>query len=98
MKLSLNSWLLIAINTIHSTIDLFISTFLVAYFLNITNNNIVPAAIFYALTYFICMIGFVLIGPLVKSAKKKFIYNLSFIINAILLLFIIYLKEKSYLF
>ncbi len=95
MKLSLNSWLLIAINTIHSTIDLFISTFLVAYFLNITNNNIVPAAIFYALTYFICMIGFVLIGPLVKSAKKKFIYNLSFIINAILLLFIIYLKEKS---
>ena len=95
MKLSINSWLLIAINTIHSTIDLFISTFLVAYFLNITNNNIVPTATFYMLTYFISMFGFPLLGPLVKSNKKKYIYNFSFVVNAILLLLIIYLKESS---
>lgn len=94
MKLSINSRLLIAINTIHSIIDLFISTFLVAYFLNITNNNIVPASLFYIFTYFISMIGFPLIGPLVKSSKKKCLYNCSFIINSILLLFVIHLKEN----
>lgn len=94
MKLSLNSWLLIAIHTIHSIIDLFISTFLVAYFLNITDNNIVPASLFYMFTYAISMIGFPLIGPLIKTDKKKYIYNLSFVVNALLLLFIIHFKEN----
>jgi YQGE family putative transporter len=40
------------------------------------------------------MIGFTLIGPLVKNGKKLFLYRLSFFTNALLLLSIIYLKEN----
>jgi hypothetical protein len=40
------------------------------------------------------MIGFTLIGPLVKNGKKLFLYRLSFFTNAILLLLIIYFKEN----
>ena len=94
MGLNKNSWLLIIINTIHTIINLFYSTFLVAYFLNITNNNIIPASIFYIFTYLLLMGGFTLIGPLVKNGKKLFLYRLSFFINAILLLLIISLKEN----
>ena len=94
MKLNKNSWLLIIINTIHTIINLFYSTFLVAYFLNITNNNIIPASLFYIFTYLLLMIGFTLIGPLVKNGKKLFLYRLSFFTNALLLLSIIYLKEN----
>ena len=94
MKLNKNSWLLIIINTIHTIINLFYSTFLVAYFLNITNNNIIPASLFYIFTYLLLMVGFTLIGPLVKNGKKLFLYRLSFFTNALLLLSIIYLKEN----
>ena len=40
------------------------------------------------------MVGFTLIGPLVKNGKKLFLYRLSFFTNAILLLLIIYFKEN----
>ena len=67
MELSRNSWLLIVISAIHSTIELFINTFLVSYFLNLTGNNIIPTAVFYIFTYAILTVGFPAIGRLVKN-------------------------------
>ena len=94
MNLSKNSWLLIAITSIHSVIELFLNTFLVSYFLNLTNNNIVPTAIFYIFTYLIPLWGFALIGPFVKNGKKIKVYRTSFILSALSLLLIIHLKES----
>ncbi len=93
MSLSKNSWMLIAINTMHAIVKLFYTTFLVAYFLNITGNNIIPASLFYIFTYALMMVGFMAIGPLVKSGKKLLLYRSSFFIDFVLLLTIIYLKE-----
>ena len=45
-KLNTNAKVLIVIHSLHSIIELFINTFLVAYFLHITNNDIVPASPF----------------------------------------------------
>lgn len=92
MELSRNSWLLIIISAIHSTIELFINTFLVSYFLNLTGNNIIPTAVFYIFTYAILTIGFPAIGRLVKNGAKMNIYKFSFILGALLLILIIYLK------
>lgn len=94
MKLSINSWLLITIHTVHSIVDLFLRTFLVAYFLNLTGNNIIPASIFYIFSYALSMVGFSLVGPWVKNGKKMILYRVSFVINAILLLLIIYLQSS----
>ncbi len=93
MKLSKNSWLLIVINAIHSTVDLFINTFLVSYFLNLTSNNIIPTAVFYIFTYAILTFGFPAIGRLVKNGAKLNIYKLSFVLGALLLILVIYLKS-----
>lgn len=92
-KLNQNCRILIAINTIHSVIDLFINTFLVAYFLHLTNNNIIPTSLFYIFNYSVLGCFFVIIGQYVKCGNKLLIYRLSFIINAALLLMVIYLKE-----
>ena len=94
MELSKNSWLLIIISAIHSTIELFINTFLVSYFLNITGNNIIPTAIFYIFTYTILAVGFPAIGKLIKNGAKLHLYKLSFILGSLLLILIIFLKEE----
>ncbi len=94
MVLNKKSWLLIIINTIHAIINLFYSTFLVAYFLNITQNNIIPSSLFYIFTFILVTIGFPAIGPLIKNGNKLFLYRMSFLVGLILLLLIIYLKEN----
>ncbi len=92
-NLNRNSLLLIAIHSIHSIIELFLNIFLVAYFLDLTGNNIVPTAVFYIFTYALVSAGFVFIGPYVKCCNKLVIYRWSFVLNAIVLLLVIYLKK-----
>lgn len=92
-KLNRNSKTIIAINTIHSVIDLFVNTFLVAYFLNLTNNDIVPTCLFYIFNYSILGCTFFILGNRVKCGNKLLIYRMSFVANAVLLLSIIYLKH-----
>ena len=94
-KLNPNSRTIIAINTIHSVIDLFINTFLVAYFLHLTGNDAIPACLFYIFNYTLVGIGFILLGNIVKCGNKLFIYRTSFIANALLLFAVIYLKEDT---
>ena len=94
MKLNKSSWLLIVINTIHTIINLFYSTFLVAYFLNITDNNITPTSLFYIFSYTLMIVGFPAIGPLIKNGNKLFLYRTSFLVAFVLLLLIICLKEN----
>ena len=94
LNLNHNARLLIAIHTIHSVIELFINTFLVAYFLNLTGNNIIPAAMFYIFTYGMLSLFFPLLGPFVKCGNKLAAYRLSFLINAVMLLLIIWLKQN----
>lgn len=94
-KLNPNSRTIIAINTIHSVIDLFINTFLVAYFLHLTGNDAIPACLFYIFNYTLVGIGFILLGNIVKCGNKLFIYRISFIANALLLFAVIYLKEDT---
>ena len=93
-KLNSNAKLLIVIHSLHSIIELFINTFLVAYFLHITNNNIVPASLFYIFSYVLLGLSFVALGPLIKRGDQLFLFRIGFVVNALILLIIIYLKEQ----
>lgn len=93
MSLNRNSWILIAINTIHSIIELFLTTFMVSYFLKLDSNNIVPASLFNIYTYTVLGLASVLIGNLVKGSKKLALFRSSFILSALLLMLIIWLKQ-----
>ena len=39
------------LRVLKSVIDLFIDTFFIMYFLNLSNNNIIPLAVFYLIVY-----------------------------------------------
>lgn len=87
---------LIASDLIYSITELFASTFLVAYFLKITNENIIQIALYYIIVKVINGIGSLLIGQFIKNKPKMKIriFSLSIILRAIFILFVVVLGEK----
>ena len=95
-KISKSAKFLMASDLIYTLTALFLETFLVAYFLKVTNDSIIQISIFYILIYSLLGIGNALIGKLVKI-KAKFrtkILSIGIIFRALFILFIVLLKEK----
>lgn len=95
-KISKNAKLLIASDLIYSLTSVFIKTFLVAYFLTITNESMAKISVYYIIVYAVLSIGNVLMGKIVKKhpSKNKKIMSLGIIIRALFILFIGVLAEN----
>lgn len=95
-KLGKNAIFLIASDLIYTITALFAETFLVAYLLKITNDNITQVSLYYMIINFIHAIGSIFIGKFIKDEKysKINILSLGIIIRAIFILFIILLGNK----
>jgi len=77
-----------------STIDLFINSFFVMYFLEISNNNIPKLGIYYILVYLTVYITIYLCKNICKTDKRKNLLRIGIILNFIYFLLILILKEK----
>ena len=95
-KIGKNAKLLIASDLIYSLTAVFIETFLVAYLLNITNENITTISIYYIIIYSLLSLGNILIGKVIKKypSKNKQILSLGIVSRALFILFIVILSEK----
>lgn len=95
-KLGKNAIFLIASDLIYTITELFAETFLVAYLLKITNDNIIQVSLYYMIINFIHAIGSIFIGEFIKDGKynKTKILSLGIIIRAIFILFIVLLGNK----
>lgn len=95
-KLGKNAIFLIVNDLIYTVIALFAETFLVAYLLKITNDNITQVSLYYMIVNFIHAIGPIFIGKFIKDEKynKTKILSLGIIIRAIFILFIVLLGNK----
>ncbi len=85
---------LMACEIINSIIDLFLGTFLVAYLLNITNENIGSVAIYYVIDYAITGICMFLIGYFLKKYNIANIYRLGILIKCLFVILIVFLREQ----
>lgn len=85
-KIGKNAKLLIASDLIYTLTSVFIDTFLVAYLLKVTNENITTISIYYIIIYSILSLGNVLIGKVLKkySSKDKQILSLGIVTRALL--------------
>ncbi len=92
-KLNKNAKCLIISDLIYTITSLFAETFLIAYFLKITNENIVQVALYYIIVKGLNGIGLILIGHLIKGKPtyRTKILSLGIIIRAIFILFIVLL-------
>ena len=95
-KLGKNAIFLIASDLIYTITELFARTFLVAYLLKITNDNITQVSLYYMIINFIHAMGSIFIGKFIKNGKynKTKILSLGIIIRAIFILFIVLLGNK----
>lgn len=95
-KLSKSAKCLIISDLIYTITALFAETFLVAYFLKITNENIIHIALYYIIVKSLNGIGLILIGHLIKGKPKirTKILSLGIIIRAIFILCIVLLGNN----
>ena len=95
-KIGKNAKLLIASDLIYSLTGVFVETFLVAYFLKVTNKNITTISIYYILIYTLTSLGNIVMGKIIKRApdKSKQIMSFGIVARALFILFIVLLSEK----
>lgn len=95
-KIGKSAKLLIASDLIYTLTAVFIETFLVAYFLKVTNENITTISIYYIIIYSILSLGNIPMGIIIKKypSKSKQILSLGIISRALFILFIVILSEK----
>lgn len=95
-KLGKNAVLLISSDLIYTITALFADTFLVAYLLQITNENITQVSIYYMIINVIHAVGSIIIGRFIKDEKysKTKILSLGVIIRAIFILFIVLINNR----
>ncbi len=95
-KLDKNSKALMICDLINSIVSLFGETFLVAYFLQINDENIVKVSIYYIIIYSILSLGNIFLGNFMKRnpQKRVVIYRVGIIVKSIYILIIFIFKEK----
>ncbi len=93
-KLSKSAKSLMACEIINSIIDLFLSTFLVAYLLNITNENIGYVAVYYIIDYAITAISMYILGFFLKKYNIANIYRIGIFLKCIFVIIIVFLKQN----
>lgn len=95
-KINKNAKFLMIVDWIYSIIGLFASTFLVAYFLKITNESIVQISMYYIIMFSVLGLGQLLLGNIVKTKPliRTKILSIGIVIKALFILIIAILKEN----
>lgn len=95
-KISKSARALMTCDLTNSIVSLFGETFLVAYFLQISNENIVQVSIYYIILYALLALGSFLLGNVMKSKPQKrvIIYRFGIVIKSVYILLIVLFKEK----
>lgn len=95
-KIGRNAKLLIASDLIYTLTAVFIETFLVAYLLKVTNENITTISIYYIIIYSLLSLGNLFMGKVIKKYpnQSQKILSLGIISRALFILFIVILSEK----
>lgn len=93
-KLKKQTMALIICEAIMSISKVFLDTFLVAYFFQLTNQNITVISIYYLISHFICGLIFWLGGDIIKTKNQTKVFRFGMIINCLYILVIGLLGEK----
>ncbi len=93
-KLGFESKIIILDRAIGNIIELFLNTFLAAYFYKITQDNMIYISIYYIIAWIIATISALLLGDYIKRKNKLKLYKIGTFIKALYVLLIIILQEK----
>lgn len=96
MRLDKSAKALMVCDLTNTIVSLFGETFLVAYFLQISNENIVQVSTYYIMIYALLGLGSIFLGNIIKSNAKNrvIIYRVGIIVKSIYILLMVLFKEK----
>ena len=86
--------MMLTLKAVRSVTEIFLGVFLIAHFLNISDDNVVPISLYNMVWAGIIATMFVLMGDFVKRKNKLISFRISAVLNIVYLLSIIFLKEK----
>lgn len=89
-----NYKILASLRLLKSTINLFVSSFFVMYFLEISNNNIPKLGLYYILVYLTVFVTIFLCRNLCKSKKRINLLRIGIVLDFVYFLLILLLNEK----
>lgn len=95
-KLNKNTKVLMSCDLINNIVSLFGDTFLVAYFLQISNENIVQVSMWYIVVYSLLGLGSLILGYFIKKHPKQIvnIYKIGIAIKSIYILSILLINQN----
>lgn len=85
---------LIGCSAINSLLYMFLNTFMVAYFITLTNYNYKLISIYYIMSFVFILLTFLLLGKIVKNKTQVIIYRIGIIMYCLYILLIALLKEE----
>lgn len=94
-KLDKSSKALMICDLTNGIVRLFGATFLVAYLLQVSNQNITQTAIYYAIVYSLLVLGSIPVGKIAKIAPEKrvILYRVGIIVKSLYILSIVLFKD-----
>ncbi|MCI8352673.1 MAG: MFS transporter [Clostridia bacterium] len=94
VKLSNNAKVIILDNIIGNIIEIFLTTFLAAYFYKVTQDNLIYLSGYYIIAWIVATIGAFIVGDYIKRKNKVKLYRFGICLKALFIFLIIILKER----
>lgn len=92
--MSKNYQSLFSLRLLKSIIGIFTSNFLVLYFLELNNQNILPLGIYYIVVYFTIFLTIFFVRNICKTNKRIYLLRIGILLNFVYFLLLAILKEK----
>lgn len=93
-KLFGNYEVLFSFRLLKSILSIFVDSFLILYFLTLSNNNIIPLGIYRIVSMFVVFITIYLLRNISKTKNRIYLLRIAILLDLIYFLSIIFLKEK----
>ena len=94
VKLSNNAKIIILDIAIGNIVEIFLSTFLAAYFYKITQDNLIYLSGYYIISWIVATLGAFIVGDYIKRKNKVKLYRVGTCLKALFIFLIIILKER----
>ncbi len=85
---------LLGCTCINSVLYMFLNTFMVAYFITLTNYDYRLISVYYIITFIFIMLSFLFLGRIVKNKSQVVVFRIGIIMYCAYILLIALLKEK----
>lgn len=79
---------------VNNILYMFLNTFMIAYFITLTNYNYSKISIYYTLSFVGILLSFLILGKTIKNKKQVYFFRCGIVLYCIYILIIALLKEK----